>query len=104
MKALVKHSWSAAERRAMDREIKAQLAEYNEKNMREVDATVLWVLHDKFGWGPERLRRFYKEFIECMDELTDRYEMDKDEAPWLCTYKLKDYGIDLEEWEREFYH
>ena len=103
MKALVKHSWSAAERRAMDREIKAQLAEYNEKNMREVDATVLWVLHDKFGWGPERLRRFYKEFIECMDELTARYEMDKDEVPWLCTYKLKDYGIDLEEWEKEFY-
>lgn len=104
MKAWTQHIWSAAEKKAMDYEIKKQLADFNNRNVREVDATVLWVLHDKFGWGHHRLRQFYTEFIKCMDELTDRYEMGKDEAPWLCTYKLKEYGIDLEEWEKEFYH
>lgn len=27
--------------------------------------------------------------------------MDNSDQPWLCTYKLKEIGIDLEEWRKE---
>ena len=84
MRAAYRPRLSAGERQAMDMEIKRQCAEYDKRNATEIDAMVLWILHEEFGFGPERLRR---------------YEMN-DEA-WLCTRKLKEYGVDVEEWSKE---
>ena len=67
---------SAAEKKAMDMEIQRQLAEYDRKHIREIDALVLW-------------------------ELIRRYEMEQGDDVWLCTYKLKEIGCDLEKWEKE---
>lgn len=89
------------ERKAMDIEIKKQLAEYDRKHAIEMDALVLWILHDKFGFGRKRLRRFYDEFAGIIKELIEWYAMDDTDAVWLCTQKLKDRGIDLEEWHKE---
>lgn len=85
----------------MNQEIRNQLAEYDRKNELEIDAMVLWVLHEEFGFGLKRLRQFYDAFSSTMDELIDRYVMDDSDQPWLCTYKLKEIGIDLEEWRKE---
>ena len=85
----------------MNQEIRNQLAEYDRKNELEIDAMVLWVLHEQFGFGPKRLRHFYDAFSYAMDELVNRYVMDDSDQPWLCTYKLKEIGIDLEEWRKE---
>ena len=30
-----------------------------------------------------------------------RYEMEQGDDVWLCTYKLKEIGCDLEKWEKE---
>lgn len=92
---------TAAEQKAMMIEIRKQLAYYGRKHERETDAIVLWVLHSEFGFGAKRLRRFYDTFAPCVNELADRYELDDDDRPWICTYKLKEYGIDLEQWEKE---
>lgn len=74
----------------------------DKKNAREIDAMVLWVLHEVFGFGPERLRRFYNSFNGQVEALAERYQMTDDgDRVWLCLHKLKEYGIDLEEWERE---
>lgn len=43
---------SAAEKKAMDLEIQRQLAEYDQKHLVEIDAMILWVLHERFGFGP----------------------------------------------------
>lgn len=91
---------NAAERQAMKTEIKRQLAEYDSHHATEIDAMVLWVLHDKFGFGPKRLRKFHDCFFAAMDELNERYEM-KNEELWLCTQKIKALGIDLDAWSRE---
>lgn len=91
---------TAAEKKAMNMEIQRQLAEYDEKHMREIDALILWVLHTQFGFGKERLKRFYDGFSDSMHDLIDRYSMDVSDNVWLCTKQLKDAGIDLEEWER----
>lgn len=93
--------FTAAERKAIDMEIQRQLAEYDRKNMREIDAIFLWVLHEKLGLGHRRLKEFYNSFYAEMAELIRRYELEDTDNVWLCTYKLKEYGIDLEEWEKE---
>lgn len=47
---------TAAEKKAMDLEIQRELAEYDRKHIAEIDATILWVLHEQFGFGAQRLR------------------------------------------------
>lgn len=91
---------SSAERQAMNVEIKRQLAEYDARHATEIDAMVLWILHDKFGFGSKRLRRFHDSFFAAMDELKERYEMENEEV-WLCTRKLKALGIDVDAWASE---
>lgn len=87
--------------KAMDAEIRRQCAEYDEKNTREITATVLWCIHKEFGAGKIKLKRFYKGFDRAIRDLINRYHLDDADAAWLCTRQLKEYGIDLEEWERE---
>lgn len=70
----------------------------------EIDALVLWVLHEQLGWGEKRLRRFYDNFADEIDALVQRYQMDEEDKVWLCTQKLKDYGIDIEQWDKERSH
>ena len=87
-----------AERKALDIEVQKAIAEMDKKNTKEIDAMVLWVLHEQFGFGPERLKRFHDNFIVELRDLVNRYEMPMTDASWLCTRKLERYGIDLDEW------
>lgn len=91
-------SLTSAEQKAMDMEIQKQIAEYDRKNIVEMDSIILWQLHEQFGFGPKRLKRFFDNFIPTMEELVQRYEMEDSDQIWLCTHKLKEYGIDVEEW------
>ena len=92
---------TAAEKKAMDIEIRRQLAEYDIKHANELDAMILWHLHEEFGFGPKRLKQFYDTFAVRLDELIKHYEMTDSDMVWLCTYKLKQYGIDIEEWNKQ---
>lgn len=92
---------TAAEKRAMNLEIQRQLAEYDARHNIELDAIILWELHEQFGFGPKRLKKFYDAFSKATDELIKRYEMEDAEKVWLCTYMLKRYGIDIEKWHSE---
>lgn len=80
---------TAAEKKAMDIEIRRQLAEYDLKHAEE------------FGFGPKRLKQFYDTFAVRLNELIKHYEMTDSDMVWLCTYKLKQYGIDIEEWNKQ---
>lgn len=93
--------FSKKEQDAIDQEIQRQCAEYDRKNENEIDAIILWLLHEKFGFGMKRLRRFYDLFRTEFDALVKRYEMEKEDGVWLCTYKLKQYGLDIEQWNKE---
>ena len=92
--------FNAKEQEAMEREVRSQLAEWSRKNRMEIDAMFLWFMHEEFGFGMERLRRVYYGFRPYMERLAQRYEMKGEDTPFLCTKKLLDYGIDLEEWEK----
>lgn len=92
---------SAAEKKAMDLEIQRQLAEYDRKHLLEIDAMILWVLHEHFGFGSKRLRQYYDAFRSSINELVNRYQMDTEDDVWLCTQMLKRIGVDVEEWHKE---
>ena len=92
---------SAAEKKAMDIEIIRQLAEYTKKHEQELAAVVLWELHAQLGFGNDRLKKFYDNFIPALDNLIKRYEMEDGDEAWLCTQKLKDYGFDISKMEED---
>lgn len=90
------------EKKALDIELGKEFAKYNRNNANEVDAIILWVLHDQFGFGHDRLKKFHAAFQPSLEELCKRYEMtDKDDELWLCTRKLLDIGVDIEDWNKE---
>lgn len=90
--------FTKAEQKAMDMEIRRQLAEYDEKNTTEIDAIVLWVLMSEYGFGEKRLRQFHDRFAPALRRLVEYYRMDTEDMPWLCTQKLLDKGIDVRAW------
>lgn len=92
--------FTAAERRAMSMEIERQLAEYDRKHSVEIEALNCWVLHEAFGFGPKRLKQFHEQFKPLMEDLINHYGLEDSDAAWICTKKLKEKGIDLEEWNR----
>ena len=87
---------------AMNREIQNMVAEYDRKNQREIDAMVLMILHTEFGWGMARLKQFHNRFIRKMDELCARYEAPIEDQKYIALEWCKEYGIDLDEWGREY--
>ena len=90
------------EKKAMEMEIRKQIAEYNRNNANEIDAMFLYILHSEFGWGYKRLKQIHSIFRPAIDALCDRYEMtEKGDDLWLCTHKLGEYGIDIAKWNEE---
>lgn len=92
---------TAAEKKAMDIEIDKQIAALDRQHELDIEATILWVLMDQFGFGEKRLRRFYESFNPALKQLIDYYQMAETDEAWLCTQKLKEKGIDLDIWRKE---
>lgn len=89
--------------KAMHKEIKSQLLDYDKSYFLDMDAAVLWALHKEFGFGLKRLRRFFERFSTIHEDLREYYQLDDDTNTWLCRYLLKrDVGVDVEAWEKEF--
>ena len=92
---------TSAQREAINREINKRVLEIDKEYSRNMEACVLYVLYDVFGYGPIRLRRFYDAFVRTHQDLQKRYEFDTKDTNWLCRHKLEQMGIDLDQWERE---
>lgn len=99
---VVKVTYSKAEQQAMEAEIRRQAAEYDRAHENEIDAMMLWSVHKLCGFGPKRLKDFYFGFQPILNDLLKRFECCTSDTEWACTEALKEYGIDIEEWRREF--
>ena len=94
--------FTAAEKKAMKLEVNRQVVETEKNYYRDLDATILYILHTQFGFGAKRLKKFFMDFGNSRDELARHYEMSVDEdGTWLCEHKLKDCGVDLDAWYKE---
>ena len=93
---------TAAERKAMQLEIKRQLVEANREGSEDIDAMVLDTLLAGYGWKKKRLRKFWNTFKEVHKALCDYYMMDDPgDNEWLAHRKLKEIGVDVHEWYEE---
>lgn len=93
---------SAAEKKALDIEARKVYAEYDRKNANEIDAIFLAYLHSKYGWMHDRLKQAYMGIAPEIEKLAERYEMTGEgDRVFLATYKLKEIGVDIEEWRKE---
>lgn len=100
-KHIIGAEFTNAEQKAVEMELRKQYAEWDRKHSMEIDATVLWQLHAQLGYGRVKLRRFFEGFRPAANELIKRYELDEADQIWIQTEKLKEIGVDLEEWYKE---
>jgi len=94
--------FNKAEQKAMDEEIRRQILEQDERFSIDLDSTILYVLHEQFGFGSVRLKRFYTLLIKRHQELREHYQFDASDVAWLCRTKLKEEcQVDVEQWYKE---
>lgn len=94
-----------AQKKAMNREINAQILEKDKQYWLDMDAAVMWALHEEFRFGKKRLRRFFVRFAAIHTELREHYQLDDDTNTWLCRHLLREKtGVDVEAWEKEYEH
>lgn len=98
MKAIIPPKLTVNEKKALYREINKQTAQNVENLSRELQALVLWCLHEQLGFGRKRLLRFQKAFLPKIKELRDYYDMrTAEDTSFVCKQKLKnEVGIDVD--------
>lgn len=101
MKARCKWSPNARQQKIIDQEVKKYVLEVNDQYQRDFDAMLVWYVHIHTGYGKIRLKRFYEGFRNEYKRLVEYYQMPGDTG-WLCRYKLKEIGVDLDEWEESY--
>lgn len=89
-----------SEKKAMEIEIRKQISASEREHELEVDSLILRILHDEFGFGTRRLKRFYRDYILGMSEIACRYEDPECGEYNANTVALSDIGIDIEQWYR----
>lgn len=68
------------------------------------DLTMLWTLHEDFGFGAVRLRRYYQNFCAKYRYMRERYYCEGDEETfgsrtdaYVIKQRLKEIGFDYDE-------
>lgn len=68
---------------------------------RQVALQVLYILRFYFGFGQGRLKKFSDKLAEMQIKTIERYEATDGDVPDICEIKLKESGINLEEFLKE---
>lgn len=87
-------------RESMMHEINKQILAKDREYQLDIDTMVLWTLHQCYGWGAARLKKFYVAMMKEHLRMREFYELD-DLYPE--RYKLKEKGVDVEAWYDEFF-
>ena len=68
------------------------LANYNQ----QAAIQILHILRFDYGFGQERLNKFADKLNEMQIKTMERYEVKDDDIPNICEIKLRDSGIDID--------
>lgn len=106
MKVLSRRRPTPAEKKAGDRaiqeEIRKQIAEYDKEYETNLNALALYVLRVHLGFGKKRLRRFWDAFNAEHKALREWYLLDSPgDAEFMAKRELRKIGVDVEEWAKE---
>lgn len=92
--------FSPKEQRAIEAEINRQLVKRHKTFGDDVDYMIMKILHDHFGFGLARLRRFYDHFTEDNYALMKHYGM-PDAGTYIARKEMNAIGCNIEQWNRE---
>lgn len=88
---------NAAQRKALraecEKEFDKLLIDFN----RQTALQILYILRFSFGFGQERLRKFSDELAEMRSKMKKHYEIKDDDVPDICEIKLRESGINVDE-------
>ena len=97
MRAIIPRKMTNAEMKALDGSIREQIGRSIGKLKGNIEAIVLWQLHEQFGFGAKRLEAFLEGFRPALQELNEFYGLtDVDETECACVYNLKSIGFDTD--------
>lgn len=88
------------EQKALDEESRRYILAKHSEFVDDVDYMIMSILHNHFGFGLSRLRRFYDAFHADNDALVKHYEM-SDAGVYIAREKMNKIGCDIEKWNRE---
>lgn len=71
-----REQFTAGQKKQLSAEIRKQVAVENERYERDYDTLILFVLHTVFGFGRERLLRFFIEMATARRDLKAFYKSD----------------------------
>jgi hypothetical protein len=102
MKSLIKQHHNRLVREAKQREAHDIVRELWSEQCRKADISILYALHNVFGFGAVRCRRFYHAMIQNHFQMCEDFQCKGDDAHyWVMEKRLKDAGIDVDELRRE---
>lgn len=88
-------------RRQVLREVNAELAKATERFFFDEVTVILWVLHETFGFGRDRLKRFYDNYSRVNNQLKAHYELKDNDLHFLTKELLAGIGVSIEEFDSE---
>jgi hypothetical protein len=88
------------EQAAMDEEINRQTIERHREFTDDFDYMIMRILHNHFGFGPTRLRRFHDAFIVDNEALIQHYEM-PDAGVYIARKEMDAIGCNVKQWNEE---
>lgn len=101
-KAIFGVEFNKSEQKIIDDAISKLIVEHFVEFEKELDASILWMLHVHFGFGAERLHKVWKLTYEQNRGLQEHYEIDPGHAVWMCKKLLEDNKLaDLDKWYAE---
>lgn len=103
MKARIQRKMTNAEMKALEGSIREQIAKSVDRLKGNIEAIVLWQIHEQFGCSVKKLEAFLEGFQPALQELNDFYGLsDVDETECACVYNLKAIGFDTEKLGKAF--
>lgn len=88
------------ERKVMNEKVNQLLIQRHQEFADDVDYMILYILHQHFGFGIQRLRRFYEAFIVDNEALIKHYEM-SDGGVYIARKEMNAIGVDFDKWNNE---
>ena len=103
-KSLMKaHQRRKAKQEARDEATNLVLEQY-EEFLRKADITILYTLHEDFGFGKKRCEKFYRQLIANQMRMIDEFRQDKDDDEThysVMAKRLKEADIDVKAMQDE---
>lgn len=92
---------TAKEKRKLVQEIRTECVAQTRAYEVQLDAVTLFVLHTEFGFGKQRLQRFYDALFSKRKEMQERFQMPGEDDDYAIWHFLLEDGIDVEQMYRE---